>query len=73
MLNYVLRRIAIAIPTILLLVVISFVLTRGAEESLRQAMLISDNGPLIFLERPFAIGCFAVTVTLLYLRLRRRR
>jgi putative tricarboxylic transport membrane protein len=52
--------------------IISFVLTRGAEESLRQAMLISDNGPLIFLERPFAIGCFAVTLILLYLRLRRR-
>jgi len=51
--------------------IISFVLTAGAEESLRQSLIISSNGPLIFLERPFAIGCFIVVLILLGLRLRR--
>ena len=53
--------------------VICFVLARGAEESLRQALIVSDNGPLIFLERPFAVGCFAVMAILLFLRLRSAR
>jgi len=53
--------------------IISFVLTRGAEESLRQALIISNNGPLIFFERPFAIGCFLVMAILLGLRLRSLR
>jgi putative tricarboxylic transport membrane protein len=35
--------------------VIAFVLGRGAEEALRQSMLLSDSGFLIFLERPVAV------------------
>lgn len=53
--------------------IISFVLTRGAEESLRQSLIISDNGPLIFFERPFAIGCFVIMAVLLGIRVRTRR
>lgn len=53
--------------------IISFVLTRGAEESLRQSLIISDNGPLIFFERPFAIGCFVIMALLLGIRVRARR
>ncbi len=53
--------------------IISFVLTRGAEESLRQSLIISDNGPLIFFERPFAIACFVIMAVLLGIRVRTRR
>lgn len=34
--------------------VISFVLAKGAEETFRQALLMSDGGALIFIERPVA-------------------
>lgn len=36
--------------------VISFVLAKGAEESFRQALLISDSGAGVFLERPVALA-----------------
>jgi len=53
--------------------IISFVLTRGAEESLRQSLIISDSGAMIFLERPFAIACFMVMIVLVGLRVRSLR
>jgi len=40
--------------------IIAFVLARGAEEAVRQSLLLSNNGFGIFLERPFAIVCFAI-------------
>lgn len=36
--------------------IIAFVLAKGAEESLRQALLLSDGGALIFIQRPIALG-----------------
>lgn len=36
--------------------VIAFVLAKGAEEALRQSVLLSDSGYLIFFERPVALG-----------------
>ena len=36
--------------------VIAFVLAKGAEESFRQALLLSQNGLMIFLERPVALA-----------------
>jgi putative tricarboxylic transport membrane protein len=36
--------------------VISFVLAKGAEETFRQAMLMSSDGAMIFVERPVALG-----------------
>jgi len=36
--------------------VIAFVLTRGAEETFRQSLLMSTDGLMIFLERPVAIA-----------------
>ena len=36
--------------------VISFVLAKGAEETFRQSLLMSDSGPLIFFERPIALA-----------------
>ncbi|RKZ97976.1 MAG: hypothetical protein DRQ43_02190 [Gammaproteobacteria bacterium] len=35
--------------------IIAFVLTKGAEEALRQSLILSDSGAGIFLERPVAI------------------
>lgn len=40
--------------------IIAFVLARGAEEAVRQSLLLSDNGFGIFLEHPVAIACFAI-------------
>ena len=36
--------------------VISFVLAKGAEETFRQALLMSDGGVMIFVERPIALA-----------------
>lgn len=36
--------------------VISFVLAKGAEETFRQSLLMSDGGAMIFVERPIALG-----------------
>jgi putative tricarboxylic transport membrane protein len=35
--------------------IIAFILGPGAERALRQALLLSENGPWIFFERPLAI------------------
>jgi putative tricarboxylic transport membrane protein len=35
--------------------IIAFILGRGAEESLRQAMLLSSSGPLVFFEKPVSL------------------
>lgn len=40
--------------------IISFVLTRGAEENLRQALILSNDGWGIFLDRPVALLFFSV-------------
>jgi putative tricarboxylic transport membrane protein len=34
--------------------IIAFVLAKGAEEAFRQALLLSDSGILIFVQRPIA-------------------
>ena len=52
--------------------VIAFVLAGGAEEALRQALLLSDAGALIFLERPVALGFLGLGALVLVLRARRR-
>ena len=40
--------------------IIAFVLAPGAEEAFRQSLLLSNDGALIFLQRPVAIGFLAV-------------
>ncbi len=50
--------------------VIAFVLAKGAEESLRQALLMSDSGWGIFVERPIAAGFLLVGVAALAFRVR---
>lgn len=45
--------------------VIAFVLAKGAEESFRQSLLLSNNGAGIFLERPIAIAFVALGLLVL--------
>ncbi|WP_224815946.1 tripartite tricarboxylate transporter permease [Hasllibacter sp. MH4015] len=49
--------------------VIAFVLARPMEESFRQALLLSDDGALIFLKEPVAGGFLAVGVLVLLARM----
>ncbi len=50
--------------------VISFVLTGGAEETFRQALLLSDNGLMIFVTRPVALLFLLVGISVLVARVR---
>ena len=49
--------------------IISFILTRGAEESFRQSLLISDSGFLIFIHRPFTLACFVIALCVVAFRI----
>lgn len=50
--------------------VISFVLAKGAEETFRQALLMSDAGMMIFLERPIAAGFILLGIVAVGFRVR---
>lgn len=50
--------------------VISFVLAGGAEETFRQSLLLSDNGILVFVERPVALGFLILGVAAVFFRAR---
>lgn len=50
--------------------VISYVLAGGAEETFRQALLLSDNGLMIFVTRPVALLFLFIGVATLVLRVR---
>ncbi len=50
--------------------VISFVLAGGAEETFRQSLLLSDDGLLIFVTRPVALGFLLLGLGALVLRIR---
>ncbi|MEM8664628.1 MAG: tripartite tricarboxylate transporter permease, partial [Pseudomonadota bacterium] len=52
--------------------VIAFVLTGGAEQALRQSLLLSDSGWLIFVERPVALAFLMLGAGILLLRVRAR-
>lgn len=53
--------------------VISFVLAGGAEETFRQAMLLSDNGLMIFFTRPVALAFLIIGFAALFFRARSLR
>ena len=53
--------------------VIAFVLTGGAEQALRQSLLLSDGGALIFVERPVALAFLCLGALVLAARVRRVR
>ncbi|MEL6873210.1 MAG: tripartite tricarboxylate transporter permease, partial [Pseudomonadota bacterium] len=48
--------------------VIAFVLAKNAEEAFRQALLLSDDGILIFVKEPVALGFLIVGVAVLIFR-----
>ncbi|MES0827141.1 tripartite tricarboxylate transporter permease [Ruegeria sp. SCP11] len=50
--------------------VISFVLAKGAEETFRQSLLMSDGGALIFVERPIALAFLLVGIAAMAFRIR---
>jgi putative tricarboxylic transport membrane protein len=50
--------------------VISFVLAKGAEETFRQAMLMSEEGMLIFVQRPIALAFICLGVLAITFRVR---
>ncbi|MEE9333514.1 MAG: tripartite tricarboxylate transporter permease [Granulosicoccaceae bacterium] len=50
--------------------IISFVLAKGAEETFRQSILMSDGGALIFVERPIALGFLLLGVAAICFRIR---
>ena len=50
--------------------VIAFVLTGGAEQALRQSLLLSDEGWLIFAQRPVAAAFLILGAAVLVLRAR---
>ena len=50
--------------------VISFVLAKGAEETFRQALLLSDDGVLIFVQRPIAAAFILLGLAAIALRIR---
>lgn len=53
--------------------VISFVLAGGAEETFRQALLLSDNGLMIFVTRPVALVFLLIGLAALLVRVRSMR
>jgi len=50
--------------------VISFVLAKGAEESFRQALLVSDSGIFVFFERPIALAFLLLGIGAILFRVR---
>ena len=49
--------------------IIAFVLARGAEETLRQSLLLSNDGALILIQRPIALIFFAFGILVVVARL----
>ncbi len=50
--------------------IIAFVLARGAEEAFRQSLRLSDDGVMIFAQRPVAAAFLLIGVAVLVLRTR---
>ena len=53
--------------------IISFVLAGGAEETFRQALLLSDSGVLIFVQRPVSLAFLILGFIAVFLRVRKLR
>ena len=50
--------------------IIAFVLARGAEETFRQSLRLSDSGLFIFAERPVAAAFIVIGIAVIVLRAR---
>ncbi|MEX2643713.1 MAG: tripartite tricarboxylate transporter permease [Acetobacterales bacterium] len=68
-LGYVMKRLQMSPPAF----VIAFILGSGAERSMRQAMMLDDDGWMIFFQRPIALAFFAIGIGAIVLRLRQTR
>lgn len=67
--GYVFKRLDFSAPAF----IIAFILGSGAEQAMRQSMMLSDNGALIFLERPGALVFIAIGLVVISLRIRQLR
>jgi len=67
--GYVMKKFQFSVPAF----IIAFILASGAERSLRQAMMMDDDGAMIFLERPIALAFFAIGILTIVLRVRQQR
>lgn len=67
--GYLMKKAQFSIPAF----IIAFILAGGAERSLRQAMMMDDNGAMIFLQRPIALAFFALGILTIVLRVRQQR
>jgi putative tricarboxylic transport membrane protein len=67
--GYAMKRFDFSVPAF----IIAFILGSGAETSLRQAMMLDDNGAMIFLQRPVALVFFGLGILAVVLRLRQMR
>lgn len=63
--GYLMRRFDFSAPAF----IIAFVLAKGAEEAFRQSLLLSDNGMLIFVERPVSVAFLLVGVAVVGVRM----
>lgn len=64
--GWLLRKYEFNIPAL----VISFVLAKGAEETFRQSLLMSDGGAMIFVERPISAAFLVIGVAAIAFRVR---
>lgn len=63
--GYLMRRFDFSAPAF----IIAFVLAKGAEEAFRQSLLLSDNGMLIFVERPVSVTFLLIGVVVVGVRI----
>lgn len=67
--GYVFKRLDFSAPAF----IIAFILGEGAEQAVRQSMMLSGGGPLIFFERPIALVFFAIGLLVIALRIQQPR
>ena len=67
--GYLMKKANFSIPAF----IIAFILAGGAETSLRQAMMMDDDGAMIFFQRPIALAFFALGLLTVFLRARQLR
>lgn len=67
--GYGMRRAGLSAPAF----VIAFVLAKGAEEAFRQSLLLSNDGAMIFVNRPIAFGFLALGLVVMVMRSMRKK
>ena len=59
----------VGIAALIVILIIAFILGPGAERALRQALLLSQDGAMIFLERPMAVFFILLAVLVIGVRI----